>query len=169
MKGSAGISYPLGEQSVDSYIGKLHHLAYTKHPGEQGREKVASIFDASRLPTSSRVRVDLKLSPLQRSGLPVRQWCTCRQLCTPANAAKPNEQRLTLKHATLFADGQPVYSRIQGFTGVNPSLFCTPSTGFWCILYAYPMQLQQLVTEPRQGLLPCILHASLHVLVVHIT
>lgn len=38
-----------------------------------------------------------------------------------------------------------------------------------CIPYAYPVQLQQLVTEPRQGSLPCILHASLHVLVVHIT
>ena len=47
----------------------------------------------------------------------------------------------------------------------NP--FHTPSTG--CIPYAYPVQLQQLVTEPRQGSLPCILHASLHVLVVHIT
>lgn len=35
--------------------------------------------------------------------------------------------------------------------------------------YAYPMQLQQLVTTPRQGSSPCILHASLHVLVVYIT
>lgn len=34
---------------------------------------------------------------------------------------------------------------------------------------AYPMQLQQLVTKPRQSSSPCILHASLHVLVVYIT
>jgi len=49
----------------------------------------------------------------------------------------------------------------------NPQEFSVPIQGFRAPVhgpqshtsYAYPMQLQQLVTKPRQGPSPCILHA----------
>lgn len=88
---------------------------------------------------------------------------------------KPNPHAVTADSETMCKTALPFRERatlyISGSKNLpcQSSLFHTLSTACNCIPYAYPMQLQQLVAEPRQGLLPCILHASLHVLIVHIT
>lgn len=51
----------------------------------------------------------------------------------------------------------------------DPNAFAPRPRAMVAYTYAYPVQLQQLVTTPHQGSSPCILHASLHVLVVYIT
>lgn len=82
--------------------------------------------------------------------------------------SEPSFGPACIKRRHHSAAGPPLCVYISGSKNLpcQSSLFHTPSTVCSYIPYAYPVQL---VTEPRQGLLPCILHASLHVLVVHIT
>lgn len=149
------------------YIRKLYRWGHARSSLKGVEEKVTRLFlrvlpsDAA---TRSVPRTKIIIAMSKRAGRILRGWGEGRNVTHVAiiPGLPP------LKRGAILSRVGPAFY-ISGSKNLpwqsNP--FHTPSTG--CIPYAYPVQLQQLVTEPRQGSLPCILHASLHVLVVHIT